>query len=317
MGLPNPNPNSGGASGLNDKGASGRGTLGRPWWLGGTLKNDQMPPGYSAGGGTQQMQDLAMSPILQQLLQQGDMYAREGAGLRSAMVPKYAQGGTVGPGGMPLPPPVHSAQGAMMPKGAAALGVGQQQLAPQQLEAEVQRFASQNAEAVQAIREEIIEELQSGGITAQQFNMAVQLAQVALQNPSMYPQIRNYILQQGLMEEDEIPPEYDQAFLFALLVAGRSLGAGAGGAGVQPPGMAQAPQTQQTQQNQQAPVPTMASGGPVPAKNGTNKGVLIEAHEGEYVVPKHVVEMKGREFFDRMVEQYHPANMANKQQGQG
>ncbi len=32
--------------------------------------------------------------------------------------------------------------------------------------------------------------------------------------------------------------------------------------------------------------------------------VLLNAHEGEYVIPKRVVEMKGKEFFDTLVEKY-------------
>jgi hypothetical protein len=46
----------------------------------------------------------------------------------------------------------------------------------------------------------------------------------------------------------------------------------------------------------------MKDGGRV--KGSASAPVMIEAHTGEYVIPKHVVDMKGREFFDRMLEQY-------------
>jgi hypothetical protein len=46
----------------------------------------------------------------------------------------------------------------------------------------------------------------------------------------------------------------------------------------------------------------MKMGGTV--KGSTDSPVPIMAHEGEYVIPKNVVQMKGKEFFDRLVEQY-------------
>ena len=51
-----------------------------------------------------------------------------------------------------------------------------------------------------------------------------------------------------------------------------------------------------------APIQSMKDGGRVRGED--SKPVMIEAHTGEYVIPKHVVDMKGREFFDRMLEQY-------------
>jgi hypothetical protein len=42
----------------------------------------------------------------------------------------------------------------------------------------------------------------------------------------------------------------------------------------------------------------------VPSKGKSGGGVLIQAHEGEYVIPAHVVKMKGKEFFDSMLEKY-------------
>jgi hypothetical protein len=41
-----------------------------------------------------------------------------------------------------------------------------------------------------------------------------------------------------------------------------------------------------------------------PDSKKSDGSVLINAHEGEYVIPKRVVEMKGKEFFDSLVEKY-------------
>ena len=51
-------------------------------------------------------------------------------------------------------------------------------------------------------------------------------------------------------------------------------------------------------------VPSMAQGGMTPNSRKSDGSVLINAHEGEYVIPKRVVEMKGKEFFDTLVEKY-------------
>jgi len=278
------------------------------------------PNARAAGGMPGAQLTMGMSPELAYLMQMGNQIERQGAGLglqsamgqtrEAGMPPKYAAGGMVGPQGAPIPPPApqtYSAPGAMQPRGAAALGAGQGNMPPEQLQAEIRRFASQHPEQVAQIKEAIMEALQEGEMTAQQLNTAVQLATVAAQNPQMYPQIRAYIIQQGLMEEEEIPPEYDQGFIFALLIAGQALqsNAPAPGAGVQPP-----PTGIPGQGNR--PIPSMAAGGHIPEKAG-GKGVVIEAHEGEYVVPKHVVAMKGKEFFDNLVSKYDPEQQGGKE----
>jgi hypothetical protein len=54
-------------------------------------------------------------------------------------------------------------------------------------------------------------------------------------------------------------------------------------------------------------IPSMARGGMTPDSRKADGSVLINAHEGEYVIPKRVVEMKGKEFFDSLVEKYKDA----------
>ena len=60
-----------------------------------------------------------------------------------------------------------------------------------------------------------------------------------------------------------------------------------------------------------APVPQMAAGGRIPisasptnSKTGVKDDVPIRVSGGEYVIPKHIVEAKGTEFFDSMLSKY-------------
>jgi hypothetical protein len=57
--------------------------------------------------------------------------------------------------------------------------------------------------------------------------------------------------------------------------------------------------------------PGFAMGGDIPEemsptndKTGRADDIPIRVSGGEYIIPKHVVEAKGTEFFDRMLEQY-------------
>jgi hypothetical protein len=245
-------------------------------------------------------------------------------------LPGYQQGGAVGPGGAPLPP----VSGA--PPGASALGTGQvaQQMSqrpevqqwqatpmdPAEAHGAIDQQLAQNPQAAQQIQGEIMKGLQSGELTPQELNMGIQLIEAAVNNPSLYPQLRQFAIQQGLGGEDDFPPQYDRGFVMLLLTVAKSAqqlmqgganmqgmpgggpqgmpgggpqgmppGAGPPGAGPPgaPPGM---------------PMQSMAGGGNVAGR--PNMPVPIMAHEGEYVVPKHVVGMKGREFFDKLVEKY-------------
>jgi hypothetical protein len=204
--------------------------------------------------------------------------------------PSYEAGGMIGPQGAPVP---MGAAPGQMPQMPAAQGVGvnpqMQQNTPMDfsmLEMQINQFASQHPEQIQQIRQVIQQELQSGGLTQQELNMMVQLATVAAQNPQMYPNVRQFAIQQGLATEQDLSPEYDQGLVFSILLAGRAAQGGQGGQGMQ-----------------QA-VPSMEFGGKVPPSQKNDGSVLINAHQGEYVIPRNVVEMKGKEFFDALVEKY-------------
>lgn len=192
--------------------------------------------------------------------------------MKNRKLPSYADGGMIGTGGQPVTP------GAVPRAGVAPQMPAQKAASPQMLEMEVNKFISQHPQEVQQISEVVAMEMESGDLTEPELNKMVQLATVAAQNPDMYPHVRNYAIQQGLATEQDIPAEYDQGLVFSLLIAGRA--------------------AQQAVSGSRSAATEGAE--PKPAKGG----VAIEAHEGEYVVPKHVVAMKGKEFFDNLVKKY-------------
>jgi hypothetical protein len=257
------------------------------------------------------------APSAAGLMSRQNITAQElGASPLGTPLPSYQQGGMIGTEGSPVPMGQAPSGVPNMPE-PTGVGVSQQPMqgepmAPQMLEMNLNQFATQNPQQMQQIRMAILEELQSGELTPQELNQVVQMATVAAQNPEMYPYVRNFAIQQGLATEQDIPAQYDQGLVFTLMLAGRAVqqqmgteggqvaGAPTGGMpttqpGVAPMGMPPMPA--------EPVIPSMAMGGPV-GKMSDSKPVVIEAHTGEYVIPKNVVEMKGKEFFDSLVEKY-------------
>lgn len=214
------------------------------------------------------------------------------------MPPAYADGGMVPPAPPAAPPTTQPGlapqQPGMMPSGGAAPN---QRMTLQQLQQEAQKFAQANPQAVQAIREALMEGVQTGDVTPQQITMIVQMAVAVAQNPELYPRLRQMAVQQGLADEEDLPMQYDQGLIFALIVAGTAM--------QQPGGQAMA--TPQAPAPQGA-TPMMADGGHIAmtrSPTGDNTGraddIPIRVSGGEYVIPKHVVERKGTEFFDKLI----------------
>lgn len=195
--------------------------------------------------------------------------------------PSYAEGGEVGEGGIPVAP--QAGPGGMPPGGApqgaglAAPGAGPQRMNANKMEMEMQRFMQDNPEKVAQIKNEIMRLLQSGELTQQELNMVVQLSTVALQNPDMYPQVRQFAIQQGLATEAEISPEYDEGLIFVLLLGARAVGQESGG--------------------------NFAGGGMIHAGTGPKADdVNINVSKGEFVIPADVVKAKGTDFFENLVK---------------
>lgn len=221
--------------------------------------------------------------------------------------PAYADGGMVPPApqGMappaPATPPMASQQPGltpqqpgMTPPGGAAPA---QRMSLQQLQQEAQKFAQANPQAVQMIREALMEGVQSGDITPQQITMLVQMAVAAAQNPELYSRLRQMAIQQGLADEEDLPMQYDQGIVFSLIVAGAAMqqSGGQGMAAPQVPGA-------------QAPAAMMKDGGHISmirSPTGDNTGraddIPIRVSGGEYVIPKHIVDRKGTDFFDKLI----------------
>lgn len=249
------------------------GTHQRPWALPGQDMN--MPArwpqtGPGGPGGTMPSAAMQQSPTQERML------------ANLGQLPAYKKGGMVGPGGQPIRP---------------HLGANQRQ-APQMggemAEGQIRDMMSQNPQVAQQIQQAAQQAMATGELTPQEVDMAVKLAKLALRDPSMYPQIRAFAIQNGLATEQDLPQEYDQGLVYALLMLGEALQAqSAGGM----PGQ-QMPMGGQPMQGQQPQMPQSQGDG----------AVNITAHEGEYVIPKHVVGMKGREFFDNMVSKYDPNN---------
>jgi hypothetical protein len=236
------------------------------------------------------------------------------SGLSAAMTgpqsfaPSYQVGGMIGPGGMPD----MTGAGNMGGGGGGGVGVSQQtvsqggNMSPQMLEMQINQFATQQPQQIAQIRQAVMQAMQSGELTQQELNMIVQLATVAAQNPEMYPNVRKFAIQNGIATEQDLPPQYDQGLVFVLLLAARAIQADVGGQNMMQggsPAMAGGPEISGAQVSSGG-MPSMARGGPVPASRKSDGSVPINAHEGEYVIPSNVVKMKGKEFFETLVEKY-------------
>lgn len=206
----------------------------------------------------------------------------------------FAEGGMVPPTGMPMAP---------QPGMPAAPAPAPQAVMPiEQMQAEIQRVMRQNPQAVEQIRQAMLQALQSGQLSMQDLNMAIQMAVAAAQNPALYPKLRQLAIQRGLATEQDLPPNYDQGIVFALLAAGAALQQGGmGGAGAEP----------------QPPAAMMASGGYIPKsasptgdQTGRADDIPIRVSGGEFVIPKHVVDAKGTDFFNQMLDKYNKEKKA-------
>lgn len=104
-----------------------------------------------------------------------------------------------------------------------------QPMSPAMLQQQLNQFVTQHPDQVAQIQQVMLEAMQTGELTAQELNMLVQLATVAVQNPAIYPQVRQFAIQQGVATEEDIPAQYDQSLLFLVLLAAKALQRGQGG----------------------------------------------------------------------------------------
>jgi hypothetical protein len=141
----------------------------------------------------------------------------------------------------------------------------------------------------------------SGELTPDEVTTMARVAEASLYNPELYPQLRQFVSQQGMTP---LPAAFDPSVIMRIMAIARGLQAAT------PPG--QVPGTDQAQM--QRPVPGDGNGGYLQGP-GTGRsdsigtvnettGEPVKVANGEYVIPAHVVRAKGREFFDNLLRRY-------------
>ena len=251
------------------------------------------------GVGTEGPTELAQAGITDanSALPMAGLPVRTGHGdlLPNVQAAGYAMGVEVGAGGMPVgaagaPPGPQMMPGQGQPAGGPGLGAQAQNGAPmdaQTMEMQLKRFVQEHPDEIAAIKVVIDEAIRRGEMTMEELDMAVQLATVALQNPAMYPQVVQFAIQQGLVEEGDLDPEYNQGVVFSLLLAAKAA-------------QTQAPQPGSNAQ--QIDGGDYRQGGEIKVGVGpTADRVNINVSKGEFVIPARVVKEKGTDFFEKLI----------------
>jgi hypothetical protein len=169
------------------------------------------------------------------------------------------------------------------------------------IDQQAQQFMQQNPQQVEQIRAAVQQSIAAGEIDEQSLNMFVQIATTALQNPEMWPQLRQVLIRQGMLDAEDVGEEYDQGFLIILYIIGKTMGSGAQAPqqGMPQQGM---PQQGMPMSQGQPPQMSMEEGGALPSKSSNPDGSIpINAHEGEYVIPADVTRRLGTDHFDRLI----------------
>ncbi len=218
----------------------------------------------------------------------------------------YAEGGMVGPGGVPQRPMEASPMAMQVAQqgGAPVVGINPQGGAGRPLnfaaiDQQAQQFMQQNPQQVEEIRAEVQDSIASGEVDPASLNTFVQIATVSLQNPEMWPQLRQVLIQQGMLDAEDVSEEYDQGFLIILYIIGKTMG---NGQAQMPGGQPPMPGGQPPMSAGQPPQMSMSEGGALPEKSENADGSIpINAHEGEYVIPADVTRRLGTDHFDKLI----------------
>jgi hypothetical protein len=202
-------------------------------------------------------------------------------GMGSAMA--YADGGMIG---MPQQGATPQAPGMAPPQ-------AHQPIPPQMADAQIQDMLMKHPEVRQQITQVIQQAFQSGQISPQQAQLAAQLAQACINNPALWPQIRNFAISNGLAGPSDLPEQYDQGLVLTILIAARAVNDQGGG------------QAQGFANGGQIVGPGTGRSDSIPGVN-QDTGAPVKVSNGEYVIPEHIVRAKGTEFFDKLLQQYNP-----------
>jgi len=222
----------------------------------------------------------------------------EGSGTGGA---GYADGGLTGAQQPQQPMPVQ--QGAnptmataglqMAPAGASA-GSPPPDMHPAIAALHVQNKLA-NPQVMQAIQTDMSQAIQSGQVNPQQLQMLGQLAQSAMQNPELWPKLRQFAIQAGLPDAPQLPQQFNQQLCMALMAVSQAAQHGDRQGAFKNGGMLHGPGT--------------GTSDSIQAHN-TDSGQAVKLSNGEYIIPADVVATKGKEFFDNIVRKYHtPAAM--------
>jgi hypothetical protein len=141
--------------------------------------------------------------------------------------------------------------------------------------------------------------IQSGELTPEELVTLGRIAEAAMHNPQLYPQLRKFAMQNGMTP---LPDAFDPRLVTVLIASAQVMGRTAPG---------QVPPTDVAQMQN----PNGQDNGGFLRGPGTGRsdsigtveestGKPVKVANGEYVIPKHVVDAKGKDFFDKMLRQY-------------
>jgi hypothetical protein len=158
-----------------------------------------------------------------------------------------------------------------------------------------------NPQMRQAIVSRAQQLMDSGELTPEEVTTMGRVAEAAMYNPALYPQLRQFVAAQGMTP---LPAAYDPSVVTKIIATARALQEST------PAG--QVPPT--TDAAVSPPAPGMRQGGMIHGP-GTGRsdsigtvnestGEPVRVANGEYIIPEHVVRVKGREFFDNLLRRY-------------
>jgi len=240
--------------------------------------------GGSFGGETYGA-DTGYSSTGESLFADGGMVDMPGLTMR------YADGGDV-MGGMPM-------------GGMSQVSMGGQPDA-QQIQAQIAQMM-RDPQMVQRLLARPVQLMQSGELTPDEVVTMGRVAEAAMFNPALYPQLRQFVAAQGMTP---LPPSFDPTVIINIIVISRALqqSMGSGGQATQPgqvPSMDQAQMVNPTGMQEGGAVfgPGTGRSDSIGTVNRTTSTPVSIAN-GEYVIPAHVVRAKGRDFFDGLLRKY-------------
>jgi len=165
-------------------------------------------------------------------------------------------------------PPLTATPGGVVPS-SSPLAATPGSAPPGDIKAQAEAFVQANPQVITQIQQAVKAAMASGELTQEELAIATQLTSLALQDPSAYPKLRTFAIQQKIASPSDLPQKFDPGLLFVLFTVLQSI----------------LPQGGQAQAAPQAAPP----------------GV-----QGGYVVPDHVVRAKGTDFFDQLARKHAP-----------